>query len=263
MSTPSEYLFDNAAAEAEQRIDALSALFDPTTFRHFETLGIGPGWRCWEVGAGGPSVPNWLARRVGGSGHVLATDINTSWVTTAIDPGVEVRHHDVAHDAAPSEPFDLVHARLVLHHLPARAEALERMVGSLRPGGRLLIEDFDNIVPFACIDSHLHVHDQANKVRAGLCTLLTQRGADLEWARTLPRLLRDAGLTDVGADAYFPVAAPEVGTLHAANIGQVRSELIAQQLVTGEELDALLVAIAGGQLDLATAPLISAWGRRA
>ena len=30
----------------------------------------------------------------------------------------------------------------------------------------------------------------------------------------------------------------------------------------GEELDALLVAINGGQLDLSTAPLISAWGRR-
>jgi len=49
----STYLFDNAAAEAGQRFDALAALFNPTTFRHLEELGLDQGWRCWEVGAVG------------------------------------------------------------------------------------------------------------------------------------------------------------------------------------------------------------------
>jgi hypothetical protein len=47
------YLLDNRATEAEGRFAALSALFDPVTFRHVDALGVAPGWRCWEVGAGG------------------------------------------------------------------------------------------------------------------------------------------------------------------------------------------------------------------
>lgn len=57
----SEYLLDNRAAYAGPRFDALSRIFNPVTFSHMEALGIQPGWRCWEVGAGGPSVARWLA----------------------------------------------------------------------------------------------------------------------------------------------------------------------------------------------------------
>src|SRR6185312_9531045 len=48
------YLLDNRQAEAGDRFTAISALFDDWTFRQVERLGIAPGWRCWEVGAGGP-----------------------------------------------------------------------------------------------------------------------------------------------------------------------------------------------------------------
>ena len=77
------YLLDNRQAEAGERFDALSVIFDPSTFRHIDDLGIGPGWRCWEVGAGGPSVPGWLASRAGPAGRVLATDIDVSWAAGA------------------------------------------------------------------------------------------------------------------------------------------------------------------------------------
>ena len=53
MTRTDGYLLDNRQTEAGERFDAFAALFDPTTFRHLERLGIGSGWRCWEVGAGG------------------------------------------------------------------------------------------------------------------------------------------------------------------------------------------------------------------
>ena len=137
------YLLDNRAPEAGLRFDSLAALFNPVTFRHVEMLGISQGWRCWEVGVGGPSIPDWLSRRVCPSGQVIATDIDVRWVQRAIADNVEVRQHDVVADEPPTGPFDLVHERLVLIHLPRREEALERMVGALRPGGWLLLEDFD------------------------------------------------------------------------------------------------------------------------
>jgi hypothetical protein len=42
---------------ARTHFATLAALFNPGTFRLIEMLGIGPGWRCWEVGAGGATVP--------------------------------------------------------------------------------------------------------------------------------------------------------------------------------------------------------------
>lgn len=99
------YLLANSEAQAGHRLDALSLLFNPGTFRRAHALGLGSGWRVWEVGAGGPSVPSWLAEQVGPTGQVLATDIDTSRL------GVEsrryqVRRHDVGREPAPTGPFD-------------------------------------------------------------------------------------------------------------------------------------------------------------
>ncbi len=168
-SAASGYLFDNRASQAGQRFDSLAELFNPVTFRHLDALGIAPGWHCWEVGVGGPSIPEWLSSRVGPSGHVLATDIDVTWTQRLAGGNVEVLHHDVAVDDAPQGGFDLVHARLVLIHVPQRELALERMAGALRPGGWLLIEDFDPAMqPLACVDVVGLEQRRANKVRAGV-----------------------------------------------------------------------------------------------
>jgi Methylase of chemotaxis methyl-accepting proteins len=262
-SADSGYLLDNRASDAGQRFDSLSTLFNPVTFRHLEMLGIARGWRCWEVGVGGPSIPQWLSSRVGPSGHVLATDIDVTWTQQAAGGNVEVRRHDVAADDPPKRVFDLVHARLVLIHVPQREQALERMVGVLGPGGWLLIEDFDPAMqPLACVDVVGPEQRLANKVREGFRALLAQRGADLEFGRRLPRLLREAGLVEVAADAFIPLALIAGSELERANMNQVRDDLIAGGHVTAEEIDEHLLAVEAGRIDVTTPPLISAWGRR-
>ncbi len=258
------YLLDNQQTQAGTRFGALSTLFDPSTFRHIEALGIAGGWRCWEVGAGGPSVPRWLADRAGPEGYVLATDIDVSWMPPT-STGYEVRQHDVGAEKPPGDGFDLVHARLVLVHLPHRDQALRFMVEALRPGGWLVLEDADPALqPLLCPDEYGPEQQLANRLRQGFRTLLAQRGADLAYGRTLPRLLREAGLTDVGADAFFPLASPACTLLEKATIEQVREGLVANFIATDEEIDRHLHNIATGRLpDLATAPMISAWGRAA
>jgi SAM-dependent methyltransferase len=257
------YLLDNSAPEAGERFDSLAALFNSVAFRHFEMLGISEGWCCWELGVGGPSVPRWLSDRVGRSGRVLATDIDVRWVQGPLGDNVEVRRHDVAEDDPPPGPFDLVHERLVLIHVQERERSLRQMVGALRSGGRLLVEDFDsNLQPFACPDSSGPEQRRANKIRAGIRVLLASRGADLELGRRLPRLLREAGLVDVAADAYLPIALPAASALEQANVSQVGDELVAAGLASAEEVGAHLKALATGSLDVATPPLVSAWGRK-
>lgn len=259
---PEEYLLDNSQQEAGTRFDALGALFDDSTFRHIERLGIDKGWRCWEVGAGGPTVPTWLADRVGPEGMVIATDIDVSWMAATTHRDYEVRRHDVGTEPPPGDGFDLVHARLVLVHVPARAAAIHAMVGCLRPGGWLLLEDADPALqPLICPDEHGPAERLANHLRRGFRQLLAQRGADLSFGRTLPRALRDAGLAEVAADAYFPITSPACAVLEQATVEQVRDRLVEGGLATAAEIEEHLRNVAAGALDLATSPMISAWGR--
>lgn len=261
------YLLDNRQQEAGERFDALAELFDHSTLRHVDAIGVGDGWHCWEVGAGGPGIPRRLAERVGPAGRVLATDIDTSWLATDGAAGaggpLEVRRHDVAADDPPEGPFDLVHARLVLVHVTDRDRALRAMVSVLRPGGVLLLEDADPaLMPLICPDEHGPAQALANRLRNGFRELLKERGAELGFGRRLPRLLRDTGLEDVRADAYFPIALPAATALEDASVRQVRDKLVARGLATDEEIEEHLANVTGGRLDLATAPMVSAWGRR-
>jgi ubiquinone/menaquinone biosynthesis C-methylase UbiE len=256
------YLLANSATQAQDRFTSLSALFDSTTFRHLEAVGLAPGWRCWEVGAGGAPVPARMASIVGPTGRVVATDIDTGWLEGAAAT-FEVLTHDVATDEPPGEDFDLVHARLVLVHVPGRDAGLRNMVRALRPGGWVVLEDFDPaLMPLACLEESTPAEQRANKIRRGFRELLSKRGVDLEYGRKLPRLLREAGLESVEADAYFPVTKHACRILEQANTAQVAEGLVATALATRDEINDHLVSLAAGEFDPVTPPLISAWGQK-
>lgn len=74
--------------------------------------------------------------------------------------------------------------------------------------------------------------------------------------------MREAGLVDVAAAGSFPVGGAVCDRLEIATMRQVRGELVAARLTDDAEIEAHLAAVAAGELDLALAPLISAWGRR-
>jgi SAM-dependent methyltransferase len=120
-----------------------AACWDPVTIAHFERIGVDVGWSCLEVGGGGGSLGAWLGRRVGESGSVLVTDIDPRWIGSEVAANVEVRRHDIVNDELEEGRFDLAHARLVLLHLPERDRVLAKMISALKPGGWLLIDDFD------------------------------------------------------------------------------------------------------------------------
>ena len=260
----SQYLLDNSHQQAGLRLEAISALFDETSFGHMRRLGLGSGWRCWEIGAGGASVPTFLGQAVGASGFVVATDIDVTWAKSSVSANVKIIEHDVVKDDPPEGVFDLIHARLVLVHLPERQTVLQRLVKVLRPGGWLLIEDADPALqPLACIDESGPEQVLANKIRNGFRQLMKDRGVDLSYGRTLPRVLREAGLRNVMADSFFPLARPECNFLEIATIELLRNQLIEQNLASNAEIETTIHNLRTGQLDIATAPMISAWGHRA
>src|SRR5207244_12716945 len=90
----SAYVFDHAWEAERARLAGLEAGLDPGTIRHLENLGVGPGWRCWEIGAGGGSIAAWLCECVADSGHVLATDLETSFLGQLPSATVLARRQD-------------------------------------------------------------------------------------------------------------------------------------------------------------------------
>jgi SAM-dependent methyltransferase len=257
----SDYLLENRKTEAAQRFAALSALFDPGTIRQFDACGMAAGWLCWEVGAGGAALVRRIADRVGHGGHVLATDIDDSWAKEAASQNVEVRIHDVARDLPPGPLFDLVHARLVLVHVPERERAFRNMIAALKPGGWLVIEDADPALqPLSCIDAYGPEQALANKIRQGFRALLSKRGADLSFGRKLPRMFREAGLVDIAAEAYFPITLPQCAPLELATIKMIRNDLLSNGIATEEEIERHLANVRAGVLDLSQPPMISVRG---
>lgn len=259
----SGYLLENRKKEAAQRLALLSALFDPASLRQFDACGMTRGWRCWEVGAGGPSLVRKIAERVGDTGSVLATDIDASWAKEAASHNVEVRIHDVAQDPPPHELFDLVHARLVLVHVPERDLAFQNMLSALKPGGWLVLEDADPALqPLSCMDVYGPGQELANRIRQGFRALLSNRGADISFGRRLPRMFRNAGMTGLSAEAYFPVAMPECIPLEIATIEMIRSELLSNGIATEHEIEQHLENVRAGILDLSQPPMISVRGQK-
>jgi hypothetical protein len=258
-----DYLLDNADPRAEHRFDALGQLFDPRTIAYLTGIGVAPGWSCWEVGAGGGSIAEWLAGAVAPTGSVLATDLDLRRVSGTAVPGLTATRHDVVHDEIPTGAYDLVHARLLLVHLPERGRVLDSLVASLRPGGWIMIEDFDNM--FLDVSSAA-TPEQAvmRKVALAFKRLLQDRGADLAYARRLPDLLRDRGLTDVAGEGrmVFGSGGSAASRLAAANYSQVAQEMVRQGLCSSDELRSALELLNDPGVGVATNLLVSAWGRR-
>jgi SAM-dependent methyltransferase len=208
----------------DQWLSLLEELFDPPTVQRLESVGVGPGWRVLEVGAGRGSIARWLAERVGDEGRVVATDIDTSLLEELDHPGIEVLRHDVLADDFPEGSFQLVHCRALLVHLSDPGRALKRMVGWLEPGGVLVAEepwtDVARLAPDPVVSA-------AAEALGG--TL------DGGFARRLPLELREAGLERVTAGAELRFF--EGGTAEAVFFHKVL-EGASARLVASGRLDA-------------------------
>jgi SAM-dependent methyltransferase len=259
-----QYVLDNAARETEGRFAALASTYDPVTFDALSHTGVRDGWRCLEVGGGGGSVADWLSREVGHDGSVVVTDIDPQWmVEVERRSNVHVLRHDVVDDPLPEGEFDLVHARLLLLHLPARERVLRRLAGCLRPGGWLVIEDFDcDWCPV------LSAPDPASAelfalVHRTMLGLLRQGGADLRWGRRIHGVMAACGLRVVSTTTYaraWPGGSAGID-LHRVNAHQLARRLLVAG-IRQDQLDAFDALLADPAFVVNSSPMITTVGRR-
>ncbi|WKU05854.1 class I SAM-dependent methyltransferase [Micromonospora sp. HUAS LYJ1] len=251
------YAFDNASDQATAHHDALSGLLDEPTRAALTELGELTGRRCLEVAAGAGSIALWLA---GQAAEVVATDIAPQHIPAR--PRLVVRRQDIVTDQPPGT-FDLVHARLVLGHLPRREEALRRMVAALRPGGALLIGEFAHPpVDFVADAPDAATADLLIRYLAAHVAALTARGLDPGWAQRAPAVFAAAGLTDVRSRTTAPRwrgGGPGCRLLRAG-IPQLRAALLAHGL-TDADLTAMTAALDDPRVVVNGFPFVQVSGR--
>lgn len=259
------YLFDNAVtAETELRFSGLEATFDASTLRYLDRTGVTGGWACWEIGAGAGSVARWLAARVGPAGRVLATDIDPRFIPPSGVSHLEVLRHDITTDQIPVARYDLIHARLVLSHLPQRGEVMARLTEALRPGGWLVIEDFCHAFQRG---SEPAGDDDARyrKVQGALAELLARSNDNRsDYAASLPQRLAGLGLADVGGEGrlVFGRGGSPAARVIEAGLRQVGDEMVAAGLVDRSALDEAITFLTAPASVVSLPMLVSAWGRR-
>lgn len=260
-SITGDYAFDNVNDFAKGRYRDLSDLYDVQTIRHLAKTGIEKGWDCLEVGGGGGSIASWMCERVGGKGRVLATDIEPRFLRTLCFNNLEVRRHDIRVGGLPECAFDLAHARLVLMHLPGREIALQRMIETLKPGGWIVVEEFDVFSIFP--DSRVRPVKEQLKAIQAFYEVMTSRGVDMRCGRQLAQQLRERGLVNIGAEASMSIwQGDSPGTsMFRLSFEELADSILRSGLVSEAELEADLKRLGQKDFQMLSPAMWTAWGQ--
>jgi SAM-dependent methyltransferase len=254
------YVLDAAWHAERARLDSLTSLYDPRTLAICERIGLASGWRCLDVGAGTGTLAQALAERVAPGGSVMAADIDTRFLEPLAGPALEPVALDVTEQRLPEAEFDLVHSRLLLEHLPARGEALANVIRAAKPGGWVLIEDFDWVTALV-VDPPSDVH---SRVTRAVRSVFTRHGYDAHYGRSLPRRMRAAGLVGVSthAESIQLDADPVNGVPQWELLAdQLAPHMLAHGLVDQDELDAFHALMHDGHTVCFAPLMVSCWGR--
>jgi ubiquinone/menaquinone biosynthesis C-methylase UbiE len=136
-----------------------------------------------------------IATRVGPNGLVIGVDFSETLIAEATRraAGRKVAATFEVGDAQalrfPDCSFDAVRTERMLMHVPDAPQALSEMARVLRPGGRMVVQDFDWESQFC--DSPYK--DTTRKIALSFCD-----GIKNGWiGRRLPRLFREVGMADI------------------------------------------------------------------
>ncbi|MCX5173255.1 methyltransferase domain-containing protein [Streptomyces antibioticus] len=257
-----EAVFRPEQAGEGERIDYGALAYDDVTLTRLRSLGVGPGWRCLDVGAGTGTVSLGLLTGAGVA-SVLAVDRDVRFLRARQVPGLDVLEADVAApDFAPGR-FRLVHARFVLMHVPERERLIRALAELVEPGGVLVLGDAVDLTSdrAAGLPGDTPYSVVMRAMWRGLGDTI---GTDVSWVPSYPHLLREAGLVSVGAEMHVPPLLPgsPISRFWADTWERSRAAMRATGLVGDAEIDAAIRYLDSGDCAALSAGMLTAWGYR-
>jgi SAM-dependent methyltransferase len=178
-----------------------------------------PGMTVLDVGCGTGAITAGIARAVGPSGRALGVDRDEALLEVAWREGSGAQF--VVGDALSlpyDAEFDIVTAARVLQWIPDPARAVARMAAAVKPGGRLVVLDYNH-------DRNSWSPEPPPEFRRFYAAFLDWRSAngwDNAMADHLPALFEAAGLLEVGSivsDEAAGRGGPDVWTAVIDGIG--------------------------------------------
>jgi SAM-dependent methyltransferase len=158
-----------------------------------QRLGLGPGWRCADVGAGGGDVSVALAEMVGRDGRVYAVDSDprardeVARAAASAAAAQVIALTQAGEDLSLPEEVDLAFCRFLLLHVIDPEVVVRTMAGAVRAGGWVVAQE-----PIT----------SAGRIDGAPLSMPDARHPDV--GAVLPALVRDAGLEVVDAWAEAP-----------------------------------------------------------
>jgi SAM-dependent methyltransferase len=258
MAAEEEYVLSKDFAGERERLQLLEAQVDPLSKAAIEAAGVGAGSRCLEIGAGTGSIARWLAHCSGDPSRVWAIDLDTRWLGPLAEEGITVLEHDMLVDDLPTGAFDVVHARAVLEHIPAREHALDRIVDWLAPEGALVLVDCASY-PIATSP-----HEPFRKALQAWVDVIGRTGTDYEWTRTFPEPLQRHGYRDVGATALAPMirGGTPAARFWSLTLETLRFRIVDARLASDADLDEAQRLLDDPEFWDLGPGWVAAWGKR-
>ena len=156
-----------------------------------------PGMAVLDIGCGPGVITRGIAEAVMPNGRVVGTDINPGFIKEA-----RRNHSDVSnlsfevadiYNLPFSRTFDIVIAARIFHWLTHSFDALEMMIKSAKPGGRIVVLDYN-------LEKFVWQPDLPNSMKAFYIAFLEWRaeaGMDNAIADHLSEIFEKAGLVDI------------------------------------------------------------------
>jgi SAM-dependent methyltransferase len=209
-----EYALGRTTSEYE-RLRAQARVWEPATARLLDQVGLPAGASCLDAGCGPGETMRLLAARVGTGGTVTGVDVDAALGSVVED---SLRAEGLSQcrfvradltEEIPGGPYDVVYARLLLFHLPQRVSVLARLWEAVRPGGCLVVQDYD-LSPIGVVPTTASAEETKRLILGTFLAL----GCEVRAGIRLPLLFAEAGIgapdgTDVaGRSEAFAAGRP-------------------------------------------------------
>jgi len=202
-------------SEEYERLRRQSDLLEPITKSVLDRVGLSPGMSCLDLGCGSGEVMRLMAERVGQTGRVVGIDVDAKlgagMLSVLKSKGYRqcsfIEGNVASLEKIETGNFDLVFARLLLLHLDDPVLALRKMYELVRPGGRIVLQDYY----FPTVDSY-PVLEALLEFKTVFFGVYEKEGRETRMGLKLPAFFIEAG---IGSPDGTDVA----GFLHSSVVG--------------------------------------------
>jgi len=224
--TTIDYIFSSNINDKEfHRLQLLEECVDDFSKLNLLEAGIKHSSNCLEIGAGAGSILKWMANVLDENSQITAVDKNTRYINSFGRSNVIVLEDNIQ-NLEFYQSFDLIHARYVLIHNPNALELMVKLVGMLKPNGRLVIEEADFTSAY-WVDKHYK--NGGNRVNKAICTMFSNMGLNPAYGFDVMADMQNAGLEIVrtSSDMHLSRGRSKMANMMKASVEALEEKYIA------------------------------------